>query len=152
RHRTAAHKIGVGAPEGHRAGIVGEDPPHARRDHFGRAGYGREGKIEGRGAHRALRAAGPATLTRPSEPGFRAGAKMTNMLPGIRRQAMGGWFMEFGLQFFPSVGPADKAADLYFRESLQLAVMADELGFANIRVVEHYFHRYGGYSPNPLLF
>jgi alkanesulfonate monooxygenase SsuD/methylene tetrahydromethanopterin reductase-like flavin-dependent oxidoreductase (luciferase family) len=29
---------------------------------------------------------------------------------------------------------------------------ADDLGFAHIRIVEHYFHYYGGYSPNPMVF
>lgn len=29
---------------------------------------------------------------------------------------------------------------------------ADRLGFSNIRIVEHYFHPYGGYSPNPIVF
>jgi alkanesulfonate monooxygenase SsuD/methylene tetrahydromethanopterin reductase-like flavin-dependent oxidoreductase (luciferase family) len=29
---------------------------------------------------------------------------------------------------------------------------ADEMGFHHVRIVEHYFHRYGGYSPNPIVF
>ena len=60
--------------------------------------------------------------------------------------------MEFGLQFFPSIGPAEKPAQLYFDECLRLVDLADPLGFAHIRIVEHYFLPYGGYSPNPLLF
>ncbi len=60
--------------------------------------------------------------------------------------------MQFGLQFFPSVGPAEKSAEKYFFESLQLVGEADRLGFSNIRIVEHYFHPYGGYSPNPIVF
>ena len=30
--------------------------------------------------------------------------------------------------------------------------LCDELGYSSVRTVEHYFHPYGGYSPNPLLF
>ena len=60
--------------------------------------------------------------------------------------------MEFGVQFFPSVGPEQKLADQYWREALQLTQLAEQLGFANVRTVEHYFHPYGGYSPDPLIF
>jgi hypothetical protein len=57
--------------------------------------------------------------------------------------------MQFGLNFFPSVGPAEKPADQYFAESLALAELADQLGYEHVRTVEHYFEPYGGYSPNP---
>lgn len=60
--------------------------------------------------------------------------------------------MEFGIQFFPSVGPEDKPADRYWSEALYLTQLAEQLGYTNVRTVEHYFHRYGGYSPNPLVF
>jgi natural product biosynthesis luciferase-like monooxygenase protein len=60
--------------------------------------------------------------------------------------------MEFGVQFFPSVGPAEKPADQYWQEALQLTDLAEELGFTTVRTVEHYFHPYGGYSPDPLIF
>jgi natural product biosynthesis luciferase-like monooxygenase protein len=60
--------------------------------------------------------------------------------------------MEFGVQFFPAVGPAQKPADQYWREALELTALADELGFSNVRTVEHYFNSYGGYSPDPLIF
>ncbi len=60
--------------------------------------------------------------------------------------------MQFGLNFFPCVGPAEKSAERYFREAMHLCSLTDELGYTHIRQVEHYFHRYGGYSPNPLLF
>jgi natural product biosynthesis luciferase-like monooxygenase protein len=60
--------------------------------------------------------------------------------------------MEFGIQFFPSVGPQQKPADVYWRDALHLTRLAEELGFTNVRTVEHYFHAYGGYSPNPLVF
>ena len=60
--------------------------------------------------------------------------------------------MEFGLQFFPDVGPEQKAADVYWDECLRLCDHADALGYTNIRTVEHYFVSYGGYSPNPHIF
>jgi alkanesulfonate monooxygenase SsuD/methylene tetrahydromethanopterin reductase-like flavin-dependent oxidoreductase (luciferase family) len=60
--------------------------------------------------------------------------------------------MQFGVQFFPDVKPEQKAGAEYFREALTLAEAADNLGFTHIRIVEHYFHYYGGYSPNPMLF
>jgi alkanesulfonate monooxygenase SsuD/methylene tetrahydromethanopterin reductase-like flavin-dependent oxidoreductase (luciferase family) len=60
--------------------------------------------------------------------------------------------MEFGLQFFPDVAPEQKAAAEYFEEALILAEGAEKVGFTHIRIVEHYFHPYGGYSPNPMLF
>jgi len=60
--------------------------------------------------------------------------------------------MNFGVQFFPDISPDQKAADDYFRACLEISELADRLGFSHIRTVEHHFHYYGGYSPNPLLF
>ncbi|HVH77848.1 MAG TPA: LLM class flavin-dependent oxidoreductase [Stellaceae bacterium] len=60
--------------------------------------------------------------------------------------------MQFGVQFFPDVRPEEKSAEPYFREALDIAEEADRLGFSHIRIVEHYFHYYGGYSPNPIVF
>src|SRR5438128_489895 len=60
--------------------------------------------------------------------------------------------MQFGVQFFPDVRPEEKSAEAYFQEALDLAEEADGLGFSHIRIVEHYFHYYGGYSPNPIVF
>jgi alkanesulfonate monooxygenase SsuD/methylene tetrahydromethanopterin reductase-like flavin-dependent oxidoreductase (luciferase family) len=60
--------------------------------------------------------------------------------------------MQFGVQFFPSVAPEDKSANDYFDECLAIAEEAETLGYSHARTVEHYFRRYGGYSPNPLLF
>ena len=60
--------------------------------------------------------------------------------------------MEFGLQFFPDVTPEEKPANQYFRESLDLVAQAEPLGYTHVRTVEHYFHHYGGYSPNPIVF
>lgn len=60
--------------------------------------------------------------------------------------------MEFGMQFFPDVAPEQKPGAQYFDECLRLVGVADPLGYAHIRTVEHYFHPYGGYSPNPIVF
>ena len=60
--------------------------------------------------------------------------------------------MQFGLNFFPCLSPAEKPAAQYFREAMHLIGLADELGYSHIRQVEHYFHPYGGYSPNPIVF
>ena len=60
--------------------------------------------------------------------------------------------MRFGVQFFPDVRPEEKSGEAYFQEALDLAEEADRLGFSHIRIVEHYFHYYGGYSPNPIVF
>ena len=60
--------------------------------------------------------------------------------------------MQVGVQFFPDVRPEQKPGEAYFREALDLAEEADRLGYTHIRIVEHYFHPYGGYSPNPIVF
>lgn len=60
--------------------------------------------------------------------------------------------MKFGINLFPTVGPADKPAEQYYDESLRLAELAEDLGFHHVKTVEHYFSRYGGYSPDPVTF
>jgi alkanesulfonate monooxygenase SsuD/methylene tetrahydromethanopterin reductase-like flavin-dependent oxidoreductase (luciferase family) len=60
--------------------------------------------------------------------------------------------MQFGVQFFPAVDHTDKSAADYYAESLMIAEEADQLGYSHARTVEHYFNRYGGYSPNPIVF
>src|SRR5947208_81380 len=60
--------------------------------------------------------------------------------------------MQFGVQFFPAVDHTDKSAAEYYAQSLAIAEEAEELGFQHVRTVEHYFTRYGGYSPNPIVF
>ncbi|MDH6132391.1 alkanesulfonate monooxygenase SsuD/methylene tetrahydromethanopterin reductase-like flavin-dependent oxidoreductase (luciferase family) [Kitasatospora sp. MAA4] len=60
--------------------------------------------------------------------------------------------MKFGINFFPTVGPAEKPAGRHFDECLRLAELADRLGFHHIKTVEHYFTEYGGYSPDPVTF
>lgn len=60
--------------------------------------------------------------------------------------------MEFGVQFFPNVTPAEKPAAQYYDECLKLCELLDTYGYSHVRTVEHYFHHYGGYSPNPMVF
>ncbi|MFB7231357.1 LLM class flavin-dependent oxidoreductase [Streptomyces fimicarius] len=60
--------------------------------------------------------------------------------------------MKFGIVFFPTVGPADKSGLQYFDEALRLVDLAEELGFDHVKMVEHYFFPYGGYSPDPVTF
>ena len=60
--------------------------------------------------------------------------------------------MQFGVQFFPNFQPKDKSPKDYFAESLAIAEEAEALGYSHARSVEHYFERYGGYSPNPIIF
>src|SRR5579863_4911287 len=72
--------------------------------------------------------------------------------PRPHEWASKGRLMEFGVQFFPNVDPATMPPDRYFGQSLAVAEEAERLGLTHARIVEHYFHRYGGYSPNPLIF
>jgi alkanesulfonate monooxygenase SsuD/methylene tetrahydromethanopterin reductase-like flavin-dependent oxidoreductase (luciferase family) len=60
--------------------------------------------------------------------------------------------MQFGVQFFPDVRPDEKSAADYFRDSLEIVAASEPLGYSHVRIVEHYFHHYGGYSPNPIVF
>ena len=60
--------------------------------------------------------------------------------------------MEFGVQFFPNVTPEEKSGMQYFGECLNLCDLLDDYGYTHVRIVEHYFHPYGGYSPNPIVF
>jgi natural product biosynthesis luciferase-like monooxygenase protein len=60
--------------------------------------------------------------------------------------------MQIGLAFFPDIDERDKAADAYYAECLDFVELGDRLGFHHVRMVEHYFRRYGGYSPNPIVF
>lgn len=60
--------------------------------------------------------------------------------------------MEFGMQYFPCVGPDQKSGQQYFDECLRLTEYADTYGYTHVRTVEHYFHPYGGYSPSPIVF
>ena len=60
--------------------------------------------------------------------------------------------MRVGIQFFPDIGPEVKSARDYWREALSLVGLVDRYGYHHVRTVEHYFHPYGGYSPNPVVF
>lgn len=60
--------------------------------------------------------------------------------------------MLFGIHFFPVVAEHQKSGTQYWGECLHLTGLCDELGYSSVRTVEHYFHRYGGYSPTPLTF
>ena len=60
--------------------------------------------------------------------------------------------MQAGIQFIPDIGPAERSARDYWQEALQLVALCDRYGYSHVRTVEHYFHPYGGYSPNPVVF
>ena len=60
--------------------------------------------------------------------------------------------MQVGIQFFPDIGPDVKSARDYWQEALSLVALCDRYGYSHVRTVEHYFHPYGGYSPNPVVF
>jgi alkanesulfonate monooxygenase SsuD/methylene tetrahydromethanopterin reductase-like flavin-dependent oxidoreductase (luciferase family) len=60
--------------------------------------------------------------------------------------------MKFGMSFFPDVKSDEKSARQYFDESLRLVDWCDVYGYSHVRIVEHYFHPWGGYSPNPIIF
>src|SRR5262249_1138562 len=77
--------------------------------------------------------------------GLRAGGKP---VPTFRDHAV----MEFGIQFFPDVGPAEKSAAAYWEDALALVGECDDLGYTPVRTVQHYFNAYGGYSPSPIVF
>jgi alkanesulfonate monooxygenase SsuD/methylene tetrahydromethanopterin reductase-like flavin-dependent oxidoreductase (luciferase family) len=60
--------------------------------------------------------------------------------------------VQFGMQFFPDVTPEQKSAQAYFADALKLVGLCDIYGYSHVRIVEHYFHHWGGYSPNPIVF
>lgn len=60
--------------------------------------------------------------------------------------------MKFGISFFPDCGPEIISAQDYYQQALDLCAEADALQFDSVRIVEHYFHPYGGYSPSPVTF
>jgi alkanesulfonate monooxygenase SsuD/methylene tetrahydromethanopterin reductase-like flavin-dependent oxidoreductase (luciferase family) len=59
--------------------------------------------------------------------------------------------MRFGLNFFPSFRLTDMSTAEYYSLGARLSERADELGYASVKTVEHYFHDYGGHSPNPIV-
>jgi natural product biosynthesis luciferase-like monooxygenase protein len=60
--------------------------------------------------------------------------------------------MQVGIQFFPDIGPDVRSARDYWQDALSLVALCDRYGYSHVRTVEHYFHPYGGYSPNPVVF
>jgi natural product biosynthesis luciferase-like monooxygenase protein len=60
--------------------------------------------------------------------------------------------VKFGLNFFPAFRPEQMSTAEYYAQCLRVSERADELGFSSIKTVEHYFHDYGGHSPNPIVF
>ncbi len=59
--------------------------------------------------------------------------------------------MKFGLNFFPSFRLEDMSTAEYFAQCIRLSERGEELGFNSAKAVEHYFHSYGGHSPNPIV-
>ena len=59
--------------------------------------------------------------------------------------------MKFGINFFPAFRPNQKTTAEYFTQCLRVSERADALGFSSVKAVEHYFHDYGGHSPNPIV-
>ncbi len=59
--------------------------------------------------------------------------------------------MKFGLNFFPSFRPSDLSTAAYFDQVLRMCERADQLGYRSAKAVEHYFHDYGGQTPNPIV-
>ncbi|GHO60005.1 LLM class flavin-dependent oxidoreductase [Ktedonobacter robiniae] len=57
--------------------------------------------------------------------------------------------MKFGLNFIPTFQSSKVSAEDYFAQALRLCERADTLGYSSAKTVEHYFHDYGGHSPNP---
>lgn len=57
--------------------------------------------------------------------------------------------MKFGLNFFPAFRNSELSTADYFAQTFRLCERADALGYHSVKSVEHYFHDYGGHSPNP---
>lgn len=60
--------------------------------------------------------------------------------------------MHFGMQFFPDIREGEKSPVQYYEEAMHLIGLCDEYGYSHVRTVEHYFHHWGGYSSNPIVF
>src|SRR5262245_4035309 len=60
--------------------------------------------------------------------------------------------MKFGIDYFPDAEPGRVSGRQYFEDVLELAEIADGLGYDSVKIVEHYFTSYGGYSPDPCVF
>ncbi len=60
--------------------------------------------------------------------------------------------LRFGIQFFPDQREDKKSPVQYYDEAMHLIGLCDEYGYSHVRTVEHYFHHWGGYSSNPIVF
>lgn len=60
--------------------------------------------------------------------------------------------MKFGLSFLPDAAPSTKSPSDFYRDALDLSVIADQGGMATVKITEHYGRTYGGYCPDPLMF
>jgi len=60
--------------------------------------------------------------------------------------------MQFGMQFFPDVREDKKSPVEYYQDAMRLIGLCDEYGYSHVRTAEHYFHHWGGYSSNPIIF
>ncbi len=60
--------------------------------------------------------------------------------------------MKFGIDYFPDAHPSRVSGQQYYADVLDLAEIADDLGYDSIKIVEHYFTSYGGYCPDPCQF
>ncbi|WP_344317799.1 LLM class flavin-dependent oxidoreductase [Streptomyces javensis] len=58
--------------------------------------------------------------------------------------------MDVGLNFLPTVGPAEMPGARFYDEMIELSELADRLSFSHVKLVEHHFHEWGGYSPDPV--
>src|SRR5881296_1028209 len=67
------------------------------------------------------------------------------------RDGQRGGAMKFGLNFFPSFRPSDLSTAAYFDQVLRMCERADQLCYRSVKAVEHYFHDYGGQTPNPVV-
>jgi natural product biosynthesis luciferase-like monooxygenase protein len=59
--------------------------------------------------------------------------------------------VKFGINFFPAFRSDQTTSAEYFAQCLSVSERADALGFNSVKTVEHYFHDYGGHSPNPVV-
>ncbi|HEX9938373.1 MAG TPA: LLM class flavin-dependent oxidoreductase [Longimicrobium sp.] len=56
------------------------------------------------------------------------------------------------MSYLPDAAPGIMDPAAYYRAALELAELADQAGFASVKMTEHYLHPYGGYCPSPLAF
>lgn len=74
------------------------------------------------------------------------------MQPSVHTQPEGIRTMKYGISFLPDCRCSQRSATEYLDDALALSCLAEELGFDYVKMVEHYLHEYGGYSPHPLTF